>query len=64
MHFSVDILSKICYNIITLPMGEGPDVVKIQQKKDTILVDLLDILCYNVYIHWSKRRRSPKKELE
>ena len=40
MHFLVDNLSKICYNIITLPMGEGSDVVKIQQKKDTILVDL------------------------
>jgi len=23
MHFSVDLLSKICYNITTLPMGEG-----------------------------------------
>ena len=63
MHFSVDILSKICYNIITLPMGEGPDIKK-DEKKDTILVDLCLEWSYNIWIHWSKRRRSPKKELE
>jgi len=32
MHFSVDNLSKICYNIITLPMGEGPGLKKDEKK--------------------------------